>query len=353
MEFELGVIEGFFGRLWDWSARQAYADFLRDHHYRYYIYAPKADRILRQDWSQQWPKAVFMQLQQLGEIYRRAGLRWGIGLNLYELHCDYDADAISQLEAKIRYLNQLQPDILAILFDDMRGDMAHMAQIQADVVGRVMDITTASSLFMCPTYYSSSAVLDRLFGPRPADYLESLGRLLDPAVQIFWTGPDICSDSYPEAHLKDVAQQLGRKPYLWDNYPVNDSDRMCKFLHLGAFENRSPQLADWTAGHAVNPMNQAYLSQLPLMTLSMNYRQDSYNPVTAWRMAARQLCGDALATCLERDLEHFQDQGLEKLSPDLKSCLIEKYENFETPYSREVIDWLQGKYPFSPDCLTE
>ncbi|MGF1603248.1 MAG: hyaluronidase [Chloroflexi bacterium AL-N5] len=353
MDFEAGIIEGFFGRPWSWPDRRAYASFLAQNHYRYYIYAPKADRILRQDWPGRWSAPTFKQLQLLGEAYHQAGLSWGVGLNLFELHCHYDADEIAALKAKILYLNQLQPDILAILFDDMQGGGTEMAQIQADITHRVMDLTTASTIFMCPTYYSSSSVLDRLFGPRPTDYLESLGRLLDATVQIFWTGPEICSAVYPKSHLKEVGQQLGRKPYLWDNYPVNDSDRMCKFLHLRAFEYRPPQLADWTAGIAVNPMNQAYLSQIPLMTLAMSLRQPQYDPTAAFAKAAQLLCGNDLADDLSEDLASFQDQGLEQLAPILKSQLINKYQAFETPYSEEIVGWLRGEYPFSLDCLTQ
>ncbi len=348
---KLGVIEGFFGRPWDWSARQDYASFLRDHHFQFYIYAPKGDRILRQDWPARWPDDVFECLRALAATYHQAGLAWGIGLNLYELHCHWDAATIQQLEAKVRYLNQLQPDILAILFDDMPGDVAEMARIQADVTHRTMALTTAQFVFMCPTYYSSSLILDRLFGPRPPDYLASLGQLLDSTVQIFWTGPEICSASYPETHLKEVTQQLGRKPYLWDNYPVNDSDLMSKFLHLRGFGNR--QLSDLIAGHAVNPMNQAYLSQIPLKTLTLSEEQQQCDPTAAFLNAARSLCGSAFADCLAEDIERFQDQGLEQLAPELKTELIEKYDRFQTPYSQEVIAWLQGEYPFAVDCLTD
>jgi hyaluronoglucosaminidase len=45
-----GVIEGFFGRPWDWSARHMGIDFLRDYGYQFYVYAPKADPFLRRRW---------------------------------------------------------------------------------------------------------------------------------------------------------------------------------------------------------------------------------------------------------------------------------------------------------------
>jgi len=352
--FRYGIIEGFFGRPWSWDDREAYAAFLEDSGFDYYIYAPKGDRILRQDWPGRWPAGTLDSLHRLGEIYRSRGLAWGIGLNLFELHLRYDAEAIGRLENKVRYLNDLQPDLLAILFDDMRGDVDEIARIQADVTHRAVELSTAESVIMCPTYYSDSPLLDRLFGERPAGYLEKLGRDLDPAVGIFWTGPDVCSPSYPVEHLKSVGERLGRKPYIWDNYPVNDSEKMSRFLHLRAFEGRPHEMSEWTAGHAVNPMNQSWLSRIPLLTLDINYRRmESYDPEGAWEEAARRLCGEALAECLEDDLSLFHDAGLDRIPPSSLDRLIERYSSFDSPYAREVTGWLRGEYPYSPECVTE
>lgn len=352
--FGYGVIEGFFGRPWSWEARGDYAAFLKDNRYQYYIYAPKADPVLRQDWRGRWSAEHFQALRASRDLYGDAGVAWGIGLNLYELHCDYDDRAVRDLEDKIRYLNALQPDILAVLFDDMRGDISEIARIQTDVTHRALNLTGARSVIMCPTYYTDSPVLDRLFGPRPAHYLETLGQSLDPAVNIFWTGPEICSDAYPVEHLRSVCERLGRKPTIWDNYPVNDSAHMCRFLHLRAFENRPYQMSQWTAGHAVNPMNQAYLSQIPLKTLALSYQErEGYCARDALSRAAEDLCGGELAACLLEDLALFQDQGLDGIGPELKARLLAKYDRFGAPCSREIVAWLRGEYPFSPDCLTE
>jgi hyaluronoglucosaminidase len=353
--FPLGVIEGFFGRPWSWETRYDYASFLKANDYRYYLYAPKLDPYLRRDWQQPWPIDEYESLKKLGEIYHQAGLEWGIGFTPFELHYQYtDEQNVKILEQKVRYLNTLQPDILAILFDDMRGSGDRIAQIQADITHRIMDISSARWFIMCPTYYCTNPILDRIFGDRPPRYLEELGEKLDPGVNVFWTGPDVCSTEYPEQHLKEIAAQLGRKPFIWDNYPVNDSAKMCKFLHLRAFENRPYQMADLTAGHAVNPMNQAYLSQIPLMTLTMSYQeQDQYAPKEAFSKALRILCAEPLATLIEEELARFQDNGLDGLNPDDRARLIKRYSFFPNHFTQEIIDWLNDLYPYAMECLTE
>ncbi len=352
--FSYGVIEGFFGRPWSWQARQDYAQFLKQHHFQFYIYAPKGDPYLRRRWREPWPASIYPHLEALAQTYRDTGVAWGIGFTPFEIHHHYSPEVLQQLKTKVEYLNQLQLDILAILFDDMQGDRADMATIQVDVTHRIREWSTAQAFVMCPTYYADTPVLDQIFGDRPLHYLETLGQQLDPSIHIFWTGPDICSAAYPQSHLADVAQRLGRKPFIWDNYPVNDSARMSPFLHLRAFENRPHQLATWTAGLAANPMNQAYLSQIPLLTLPRAaQQQDLYDPMVAFERAAQALGGPTFAQYLREDLPYFQDLGLTQLSADQNAQLIERYQPFKTPYSQEIIDWLNGAYPFSPECLTQ
>jgi hyaluronoglucosaminidase len=347
--FSRGIIEGFFGRPWSWPVRQAYANFLQQNHYQYYIYAPKADRYLRRRWAEPWPAADYANLQQLGQAYRQAGVSWGIGLTPFEIS-EFDRDTQDRLDVKVRSINNLQPDILAILFDDMRGDNDSIMQMQVDITHRILEKSTASAFIMCPTYYSTDPVLDKVFGDRPPHYLETLGQRLDPAVHIFWTGEKVCSMTYPAEHLQAIAAQLGRKPFIWDNYPVNDGAKLCKFLHLKPFGEPAEHLAKWTAGQAINPMNQAYLSQIPLLTCAAD---QSAVAAAAWQEAVAVLGGAAFASSLLKDLAKFQDQGLEQLSSNLQQQLISCYEDFHTPYSQEIVDWLKGEYPFDPACLTD
>jgi hyaluronoglucosaminidase len=343
-QFSRGIIEGFFGRPWSWQTRRDYASFLSQNDYQYYIYAPKADRYLRRQWAEPWPANDYQHLQRLSQVYQQAQVAWGIGITPFEIHHNFDDHTRTLLDAKIRSINELQPNILAILFDDMRGDDPNIAQIQADVTHRIMAQSTASSFIMCPTYYSTDPVLDKVFGDRPPNYLETLGQLLDQTVQIFWTGENVCSRNYSIEHLQAITTQLGRKPYIWDNYPVNDGAKLCKFLNLRPFGESAEHMAAWTGGQAINPMNQAYLSQIPLRALTAG---------ASLYMAARDLCGEVFAAYLAEDVAVFQDEGLDLLSEERKDWLIDRYTGFQTPQSQELVAWLRGEYPFDPACLTD
>ncbi|MDJ0568614.1 MAG: beta-N-acetylglucosaminidase domain-containing protein [Pleurocapsa sp. MO_192.B19] len=352
-EFTPGVIEGFFGEPWDWEIRRNYAQFLKNIGYGYYIYAPKADQNLRQDWRQNWSNDHLQELIQLGEIYHREGLKWGIGFSPFEIYLHYDTQAIQDLETKIRYFNHLNLNILAVLFDDMRGDCSEISKIQVDIVHRIAELSNAETFIMCPTYYTDDPILNQLFGEKPDNYLQTLGKELDPAIEVFWTGQKVCSKSYPKSHLKEVEEYLGRKPFIWDNYPVNDGAKLSRYLHLKAFENRPAQMSELVSGHAVNPMNQAYLSQIPLMTLAMSYQRNSYySPSDAFVEAVEQLCSVELAHAIVEDVCLFQDQGLDQIPTNIRQDLTQKYEAFDSPYAREIVQWLKEEYLVSPECLT-
>jgi hypothetical protein len=350
----LGVIEGFFGRAWSFADRYDYAEFLKKNGYHFYIYAPKNDPCLRKSWQQDWPPETAAQLRTLIGHYQSLGLDFGIGLSPFEISA-YDSSARHSLGKKVTQFNQLGINILCVLFDDMRGDLPALAQTQTRIIRDILHQTTADKVIICPTYYSFDPVLENVFGPRPEGYFQDLADGLPSAVDIFWTGPEVCSQNYPQSHIQTVTRLLGRKPFLWDNYPVNDGAKISKFLHLKAFANRPGSLADLTAGHAANPMNQPWLSRIPLYSLPRSYTENlDYDPRKTLREAVQQLCGENLARQLLKDIDLLQTQGLDRMVPAQKKELIAQYRSLDSsPYAREIIAWLRGEYAFDPACLTD
>ena len=351
----LGIIEGFFGRSWSWEDRKRYAQFLALNEYSFYIYAPKSDKNLRTNWQQDWPADVKKQLRDLRQTYRAANVQFGIGLSPHEIYLDNNNDQRELLNQRIKQINQLEPDILCILFDDMRGDIHGLAQIQIDIAHQAATISNAKKIIFCPTYYSFDPVLERVFGAMPENYWQTFAQQLDKSIDIFWTGEKVCSAHYSTEHLAQVSELIGRKPFLWDNYPVNDGAIKSNLLQLRAFDQSHSQLADKVAGHAINPMNQPWLSQIPLASLPLAYRErENYSPVTAFTNICKNLCSDELATQLQRDIVQLQDIGLKKLTPQERHALQVTYQQFnQSPYAQEIIAWLNDEYLFDPACLTE
>jgi hypothetical protein len=350
----LGVIEGFFGRPWGNGARLAEAPFLRARGFEFYIYAPKTDRYLRRQWREPIPPAELAQLTALCAGYRQCGLKFGIGLSPFELHHDYSSGVREDLRNKVRQLNSIGIDILCVLFDDMHGAVPQLAQLQARAVMDVSGWTTAQSLIFCPTYYCEDPMLAQVFGPPPAHYLEDLGAALDPAVAIFWTGQKVCSSGYPDRHLQQVAERLGRKPFIWDNHIANDGRERCAhlFLDIGATGWSLPR--DRVAGLVINPMNQLALSRLPLAAFAARFLGTPTGSEMGFESLARSLYGDALGAELKAACDLFQNQGIAALDESDRQSLIERFSRYlPERCATEVVSWLRGEYEFDPRCLLE
>jgi hypothetical protein len=340
----LGIIEGYYGTPWSWEARDYVVRFLSGHDYRFYIYAPKADRHLRKKWREEHSAEITERLAALSARCRSLGVRFGVGLSPFEIYRNFDDDAQKHLAKKLAWLDSVGTEVLAILFDDMRGDLPNLAETQAHIVHWVGERTKAKHLVVCPSYYTDDPVLDRFFGPRPENYLEDLGRLLDPAIDVFWTGEEVCAREIGVAHVKRVGEQLRRKPFLWDNYPVNDGPRMSPFLHLRAFTGRPAALAPHLSAHSVNPALQPMLSLIPMLTLALSYRQgEDYSYGRAFETAAPLVLGDELAALVRDDLGFFQDMGLDKLGK-WGPLLFARYADHPHPAAREIVAFLDGQY---------
>jgi hyaluronoglucosaminidase len=347
---ELGIIEGFYGRPWTWEERASTIEFLAPHGYGFYLYAPKADVYLRRRWKDPHPPELADGLASLAAHCRALGVRFGVGISPFEVFGDWNDEARDALARKLAFADELGVRDVAILFDDMRGDQPDLAATQARIVDFAAERTGAERVIVCPSYYTDDPVLDRVFGERPAGYVEELGALLDPSIEIFWTGEEVVSREYTVAHLERVAERLRRKPFLWDNYPVNDGQRMSQYLHLRGVTGRPPEMAGLVSAYGVNPALQAVLTRIPMLTLSERMRGDAYEYGEATRRAAVQVLGEALGQTLYEDVLFLQDVGLDRLG-EREAMLRERYAGSNHPGAREIIGWMDGAYRITDEIV--
>ena len=344
-----GVMEAFYGTPWPMSARLSYARWLSELGLNCYLYAPKADPYLRRAWSDHWPAVEWRALTSLSAEYRRRGVAFGVGLSPFSLYADYSHARRARLRRKIKRLNALEAPVLGILFDDMPGDQPDLAARQAEIVHDCSDWSRAQRLLVCPTYYSSDPVLERVFGTRPADYWQQLGTLLPDTVDVFWTGPRVCADALTASELSTINTQLARPVTVWDNYPVNDSAQRSRHLYLEPPPRRAAAtLRAATRGHLCNGMNQPLLSLPAIAGLAGLY--DPALDTDAWLSSN---LGSATLRCLRCDASRFRDSTREQLCELHGEALRQKYLALETPAANEVLAWLDGDYVFDPACLTD
>src|SRR5450631_4061815 len=110
-----GVIEGFFGRPWDWSARLSCIDCLRDSGYQFYVYAPKANAFLRRRWREPMDDETLRHLSALSVRGAANEISIGVGLTPFEIYLNYDTNARAALRSKVLQINETGITMLCIL----------------------------------------------------------------------------------------------------------------------------------------------------------------------------------------------------------------------------------------------
>jgi hyaluronoglucosaminidase len=345
--FLTGVIEGFYGRCWTLDTRLAYADYLCEAGLNASIYCPKGDPYLRRRWQEDWPDKQWKELNQLSAAYRKRGVYWGVGLSPVELYRDYGLPQKAQLKQKVEKLADLAAPIMAILFDDMPGDLDSLASRQAEIVCDVCDWLPEVQVIVCPTYYSFDPILAQFFGSMPAGYWQQLDRELPKHTQVFWTGNNVCSESITAADIREIVEQIGRRVILWDNYPVNDGHVRSNFLYINKLANRDVALRPLISGHFCNPMNQGLLSLPALSGLAELYGSRGFDEA-----ALSRILGPQTWERLSQDRHLFSQTGLSGLGELQRNQLIGAYDKLPGAAAAEVTGWLRGEYKFDPACLT-
>jgi hypothetical protein len=310
---EIGVVEGFYGRVWSEAEREAFLAGVAPCGLNTYLYAPKAEPALGERLLEPLDKGSAQRLQRLHRACEGHGAALWAGLRLEP---PFDAGQPAHLSGLLRKALQLAKvgvSGFAVLFDDLpsaregRADdpfRGSQAAAQAHAVRALRQGLSRRvpgvALLVCPSRYTLDPLLERTYGAFEADYLARLHRALPPELPWLWTGPQVCSrsvsledlDAYraaadlPGASGGTGASAPAARPIvLWDNYPVNDG-RLGGRLHLAPLAGRAADLPRRVRGYLFNPLLQPHLGVLPGATC-LAYARDpaGYDAAAAWRAA--------------------------------------------------------------------
>jgi len=281
-----GVIEGFYGSPWSFTDRWSVIEFLAARGMNAYVYAPKSDPKHRDRWRDPYDASELTDFRRLTGHTERNHTRFGFALSP-GLDIEYgsarDRDVLVE---KLAPLLDLGVAWVVLALDDIPnrpGLAVEQAELAAWLLAVLRDRCDDPHLTLVPTEY---------VGTRPTSYLEALAQALPPEVDVMWTGPTVCSPVVRAADARAWATALaGRRPILWDNYPVNDGT-MVRSLHLGPYRGREPDLTDEVDGVLCNPMLQAHASRVPLATAADFFGgPEEYEPDASWSRAIAAVGG--------------------------------------------------------------
>lgn len=356
MQTSLGIIEGFYGKLYSKEARNSLLSFASNHGYSYYIYAPKNDKELRRNWKEDFSLEKLNDLRDFSLFCHEHSLSFGIGISPLEISKDVETKLPFLLKKIDVAISKIKTDIIAILFDDINLYTADEGKKQNYIVNRIYEHIKDKNirLIFCPTYYSFDPILDKVFGKCPENYFEQIVEGLNENIEVFWTGNKVLSKSITNDDIEKINALLKRKVTIWDNYPVNDGKFICKKIYTREFSNRT-NLDGITMSHAVNPMLESELTKISLATLPLCYENKDQSFINQKRLdLVKELFKlyDNDFNLLVTLLDKLNDLGIDEFSKEEKSSLFELCNKSGTKAANDLKDFLNGKYAFDPACLT-
>lgn len=359
--FPVGVIEGFFGTPWPFRARLKMQKWLANNGYNFFIYAPKNDSALRRNWQQPYTKKWLDAVNCLNKQCHGVGMKFGIGFSPLGATAELFTNLPIIKERINDLLNNISLDYLAILFDDLKIDNIDEGKKQNEILQFVHFLAhsytqkTKKSLkiITCPSYYSTDLILEKVFGTRPFTYYQDFLQNLPQTTDIFWTGEKVLSTSYSAEHLQEVTELLGRKPFIWDNYPVNDGKKASDFLYFKEFSGRE-HIISHSSGIAVNPLKQCMLNKIPLATLGCALQSNNENlQKEAFRRAITDNCTRPEAEAIVYYITKLAETPLPEITDDDKNILRHILRSStSSQLSKEILGFINNQYTFDPNCLT-
>ncbi|MGW0782807.1 beta-N-acetylhexosaminidase family protein [Streptomyces sp. NPDC002913] len=345
-----GSIEGFYGAPWSHTDRLDQLAFYGDIKANTYIYTPKDDAYLREEWREPYPADRLADLRELIEQATTHHVDFTYALSPGLSVCYSDPGDVSALKTKLGALYDQGARSFYVALDDISYTKWNCAadqekygapgrgsagQAQADLLNAVQHDfidahPDAGPLQFVPTEYSDTA---------DSAYKSVLREQLDPKVIVQWTGTDVVPPSISMEDAQAASAVWGRKVFLWDNYPVNDYGQTTGRLLMAPYDKREAGLHKALSGIVLNPMNQAAPSKVALFGgASFAWNDEDYDPDRTWRAAAGYLAGGDPATARALlaffDTEHlaptFGDTNWQPQAPELGARLADFTEEWNS-----------------------
>lgn len=294
-----GVIEGFYGNPWSHEDRLRQFEFYGKNKMNTYVYGPKDDPYHRRHWRVPYPEKEASLLRELAEVAKKNHVKfvWAVhpGIDI-----KWNLEDSLAIVKKLESVYSLGVRSFAVFFDDIGGEGTKadkqaglMNYITKQFVKKHKDV---EPLMLCPTQYNKSW--------SSGDYLSILGKQMDKDIRIMWTGNSVV-DMIERGDMEWINGQIGRKAFIWLNYPVND---YCQSrLLMGKTYGNGRDIGPMLSGFCSNPMEYAETSKVSLYSIAdYSWNMKYYNAEQSWERTIKYLmptCAEAFKVFCENNID--------------------------------------------------
>ena len=262
-------------------------------------YAPKDDAKHRSGWRELYTEEECRDIKDLIESCKKNQVTFFYGISP-GLDIKYsDQTERNLLKCKVEQIHKLGCQGFAILWDDIEPELSDedakhfksFSEAHCIVSNEIYSLLEKPRFLFCPVEYCSNRALPNV---RDSEYLQTLGQLLEPGIQVFWTGSKVVSETITARECQVLAEVIKRKPIIWDNLHANDYDHQRLFLGPYLGRDHSPRPSDYLAGAMTNP-NCEYTLNVPAMVTLAEWANNKDWDVTgkvAHQTAVKELLGE-------------------------------------------------------------
>ncbi|HLY59321.1 MAG TPA: beta-N-acetylglucosaminidase domain-containing protein [Terriglobia bacterium] len=339
-----GIVEGFYGKPWSHKDRLAMLKFEGQHAMNVYYYAPKDDSYHRALWRKPYPPARMKQLKELVSTAHANFVDFCFAISpglsmVYSNEADF-----THLTTKLDAVGKMGVSCFALFLDDVPQDLQNpqdkirfktLAEAHVYIINKLYDYLKSQSrgnrLVVTPTTYTNNQ--------GALDYVREVGAGANPDVPLIWTGIQVVSPTITVAQAQEWGALLHRKPYIWDNFPVNDGIRWR--VNLGPLRGRDPNLSSAVSGFVSNPMIQPQASRIPLQTVAEYlWNATAYDPDAAEKRALTDQFGKDAARDLAPFLTTYSDYWWD--DNIFRPLFTEERKTIDIPEIRQRNDLLES-----------
>lgn len=286
-----GFIEGYYGIPWSNENRKDLMEFGGDLKMNSYIFAPKDDEYHSLKWREPYPAEKLEELRQLAEVGAKTKNKfiWTIHPFLkdgmkFDTDENYQSD-LSKIIAKFEQLYSIGVRQFGVLADDAEGEAKDQVRLMNDLEQwRVSKDDVYSFIFVPKVYTKESAG-----GNVNNEYLNTISNMSE-STEILWTGDTILG-YVKEDSFDFFKQAVGREPFMWLNWPVNDINN--SRLLMGKGEMLDKDVTNFR-GIVTNPMQEAQASKVSLFAIAdYGWNRAGFDMDKSWEDSFKYIEPDA------------------------------------------------------------
>ncbi len=337
-----GILEGGYG-VWTYRDRIRILKWMGSLKMNTFMYAPKEGEKFRRRWRAPYDDWELREFMIYKKICEQNHIDFVFTISPAQTMVYSNPEEFERLINKYEQIRQLGIKNFSIFFDDVLPILAvgdenkyeSVAEAQVEIANKLYDYLKKKDprikFSFCPTLY---------WGADDVLYNRKIRELLNPEIQIGWTGMDIVASSITIEDTKKFLKTIGRKPAIGDNW----SRITVHHRDLNLYETTDVYINNpYSFGFsAIGHEDGAQLSRFVNSTLAdYSWNGKDYDPETSLEVACIKIVGKDSAIPLKRVLEIAYKQKDDLGYSHKIATLLEEIKTLTGGHLKEKINELK------------